>query len=214
MIDIRIIEQYLPVLGAALWFTVLISVVSILGSLVPGFLFASMTRSGNRTARWAGESLIALGRNIPSIMQLFIVFYVLPIALGIRIPAFWAAVIAFAFNGSGYVAAIVQTGLGSVPRGQWEAARGLGIRGWRLYRRVIGPQALAVTVAPAMNEVTRQVKSSSIAAAVAVPELAYAATSISSETFDPFTVLTTVAALYFVILFPLSLLSRRIPNPI
>lgn len=213
-IDLGILEQYAPVLGEALWFTVLISVVSIFGSLIPGCVFALMTRSNNRTVRWLGESLIALGRNIPSIMQLFIVFYVLPIALDISIPAFWAAAISFAFNGSGYVAAIVQTGLGGVPRGQWEAARSLGIRGWRLYRRVIGPQALVVTVAPFMNELTRQVKSSSIAAAVAVPELVYAATSVSSETFDPFTVLTAVAVLYFVILFPLSMLSRRIPNPI
>ena len=208
MIDFRLVEQYLPQFYVAIGVTLGISAVAILGSLAPGFFFALMSQSHRRAVRWLGETFIALGRNIPSIMQLFIVFYVLPLAFNITIPAFWAAALAFAFNGSGYVAAIVQTGLGGVPRGQWEAAKTLGIKGLRLYLKVIGPQALSLVVGPFMNELSRQMKSSSIGAAVAVPEIIYTSVRLSSETFDPLTIFTTAALLYIVIILPFGLLSR------
>lgn len=208
--NFRIIEQYSNVLVDAAVFTLAVSILSILGSLLPGFIFAMMTRSQQAVVRALGHFLIALGRNIPSILQLFIVYYVFPIAFDISISAFWSAVAAFAFNGSGYVAAIVQSGLRGVPKGQWEAGRALGFRGVVLYGRIVGPQAVTLLTAPIMNEVSRQIKSSSIAAAVAVPELIYQATSISSRTFDPLTVMTAVAMIYFIIIFPLGLISRRI----
>ena len=209
-IDIALLQQYSGALLDALLLTVEISVLSILGSLLPGLALAFMTRSKHTVVRWLGHAGTAVTRNVPSIIQLFVVFYLLPLAFDVSFPRMWSAVIAFAFNGAGYVAAIVRTGLEGVPRGQWEAARSLGIRGPRLYRRIVLPQAMVLVTGPLMNEVTRQVKSSSIASTIAIQELMYTSSDLSSETFDPFTFLTGVAVLYFAIIFPISLASRYV----
>ncbi len=206
----RLLQEYQAALLAGLWVTAELSVLSLLGSLLPGLVFVLMMRSRHHAWSACGHTLVAISRNIPSVVQLFMIYYLLPMGLNIQLSAFWSAIAAFVFNGAGYVAEILRSGLDGVPRGQWEAARALGIRGSRLYLRVILPQAAVLVVAPFMNEVTRQVKSSSLASTIAVQDLMYQVASASSATFAPVVFFSAAAALYFALIFPFGILARHI----
>lgn len=206
----RLLLEYRSALLAGLAVTAELSLLGLLGSVMPGLLFVLMIRSRYRGVSACGRMLVDISRNIPSVVQLFMIYYLLPMGLDIQLSAFWSAVAAFSFNGAGYVAEILRSGLGGVPRGQWEAARALGIRGPRLYIRIILPQAAMLVIAPFMSEVTRQVKSSSLASTIAVQDLMYQVASASSATFAPAVFFSAAAALYFVLIFPFAMLARHL----
>lgn len=202
--------EYRAALLQGLLITAEVSVASLVGSIIPGILIAMLNLSERRAYRALGQIFVAIFRNIPSVVQLFMVYYLAPSLIHIKFSPFQSAVIAFVLNGAGYMSEIIRTGVRSVPAGQWEAAQAVGIRGWRLYRRVILPQATLVMLGPFMNEVSRQIKSSSLASIVAVADLMYAISNVSSETFLPVTFFTAGAALYYLLIFPFGVLARFI----
>ena len=97
----------------------------------------------------------------------------------------------------------------SVPRGQWDAARALGLGYGRMLRFVIIPQALKPMMAPYVNQSVTQLKNTSLVSIIAVPDLVYNATLINADTYRPLEVYTVVAVIYFAILFPSTLLARH-----
>jgi len=107
-------------------------------------------------------------------------------------------------------AEIVRGSVESVPRGQWDAGRALGLRGWRLLRLVILPQALKPMMAPYVNQSITQLKNTSLVSVIAVPDLVYNATLINADTYRPLEVYTVVALIYFAILFPATLVARQL----
>lgn len=202
--------QYSGPLLHGLLVTAEVSLASLAGSIIPGILIALLNLSERRLLRLIGQTLVALFRNIPSLVQLFLVYYLVPPIIHVEFSPFVSAVIAFVLNGAGYVSEIIRAGVLSVPKGQWEAAQTLGIGGWRLYYRVILPQAMIVMLGPFMNEISRQIKSSSLASIVAVTDLMYVVSGASSATFLPVTFYTAGAGLYYLLILPFGTLSRFI----
>jgi polar amino acid transport system permease protein len=90
----------------------------------------------------------------------------------------------------------------SIEKGQWEAARALGLRRWPLMRRVILPQAVRRMLPPFMNQSVIQLKTTSLVSTIAVPDLLYNGSLITAETYRPLEVYTVVALVYFALLFP------------
>jgi polar amino acid transport system permease protein len=130
--------------------------------------------------------------------------------IGLNIPAHVAAVSVLTLYGGAFYAEIVRGSIESVPRGQWDAARALGFRGWPLLRLVILPQALKPMMAPYVNQSVTQLKNTSLVSVIAVPDLVYNATLINAETYRPLEVYTIVALIYFAILFPATLAGRTL----
>ena len=95
-------------------------------------------------------------------------------------------------------------------RGQWDAARALGLGYGRMLRFVIIPQALKPMMAPYVNQSVTQLKNTSLVSVIAVPDLVYNATLINADTYRPLEVYTVVALIYFAILFPATLLGRHL----
>src|SRR5260221_13372887 len=105
---------------------------------------------------------------------------------------------------------MVRVSIESVHSGQWDAARAIGLKPCRVRRSVILPQALKPMLAPYVNQSVTQLKNTSLVSVIAVPDLVYNATLINADTYRPLEVYTIVALIYFAILFPATLVGRRL----
>jgi len=149
-------------------------------------------------------------RATPVFVQLLWVNYVWPELFGFPQSVFTAGVIALAMQSSGYLAETFRSGIEGLPRGQIEAALAVGMSPAQILRRIVTPQ-VALVMAPAIvNQMAVVVKSSTLVSVIAIPDLMYEALKIVNQWFEPIEVLTTAAALYFVIIFALSTAAERI----
>ena len=122
--------------------------------------------------------------------------------LGIDIPAHVAAVLVLSLYTGAFYAEIIRGGVNSIERGQWDAARALGLRPWTMMRQVILPQATRRMIPPFVNQSITQLKNTSLVSTIAVPDLLYNGTMITADTYRPLEVYTAVAVIYFCLLFP------------
>lgn len=121
---------------------------------------------------------------------------------------FWAGAIGLGLQGAAYVAEILRGGLDALHRGQREAAIAIGLTPLKAFTAVILPQVFRVILPPLLNAYVSILKDSSLCALIATDELMLAARAIASESFLPMHVFLLVGLFYFVIAFPLSMLSR------
>lgn len=169
-------------------------------------------------ARLASNSLISgpvrgyveIFRCTPVLVQLVWFYYALPILTGIQISAALAAVVTLSLYGGAFYSEIIRGGIISIEPGQSEAALALGMTGIQAMRRVILPQALRRMLPPLMNQSILQLKNTSLLSILAVPDLLYQGQTVAHETYRPLEVYTLVAAAYFVVLLPATLLVRRL----
>lgn len=203
-----VVAKNLPYLLEGLRGTLVLGLlVMSLGTLL-GFLvgLAKLSRGGIRTMATA---FVELFRDTPLIMQIFFILFGLP-ALGIRLNAFLAASVAMTFFAAANTAEIVRGAIQSLPRGQWEAARSLGLNSHQTLRWVILPQALRRTLPPLMGLFTTLLKDTSLAAIVNVFELTTAGRRVVERTLASFEIWLVVAALYFLVCYPLSVATQRL----
>jgi polar amino acid transport system permease protein len=168
-----------------------------------------LLRLGRGLARLAATTFIEVFRDTPLIMQMFFIFFGLP-ALGIRLNSLVAASVAMTVFAAANAAEIMRGAIQSIPFGQTEAARALGLSARQTMGLVVVPQALRRMIPPMMGLFTTLIKDTSLAAIINVFELTTAARQIVERTLASFEIWLTVAALYFLICYPLSVLTRRI----
>ncbi|HEV8473910.1 MAG TPA: amino acid ABC transporter permease [Methylomirabilota bacterium] len=173
--------------------------------LVAGVLRYAPWRPLSVAIGWVVEVV----RAVPLLLLLFFIFFGLP-AVGVRIPTFPAAVLAMSLWMMANTAEVVRGGIQSIPRGQVEAARSLGL-GWSgTMRWVVLPQALRRMLPPFVGLCTILVKDTSLAAVIGVFELTRAAQETIERTLRSFEIYGVAAAMYFAICFPLTRLSARL----
>ncbi len=187
--------------------------VSLLGALMGigvGLALVFMRRARLGALRGVAIVYISFVRGTPLLVQIFFVFYALPGLTGIDLPAFAAGVLALSLNSGAFVAEILRGGLSAIPRGQAEAARALGLRPTVVWGKVILPQLFYITLPPLVNEFTMLVKASPLLAVITVVELTRTAQNVMNVTYRPVEAFLLAAVLYFVMLFVLSALTRRV----
>jgi polar amino acid transport system permease protein len=193
---------------AARW-TILLSIVAFLGGSVVG-LGILLARVADRTwIRRLAEGYIGVFQGTPLLMQLFLVFFGLPL-LGFRIEPWSAAAISLSLFASAFLAEIWRGGVEAIPRGQWDAAKSLGLSYAMRMRLIVLPQAFLITASPMVGFLVQLLKSTALASIIGFEELMRAANAINNATFEPLTVYGLVALIYFALCFPLTSLSRRI----
>ena len=154
-----------------------------------------------------GEAYVELVRGIPLIVLLSVVYYGLP-ALGVTLGGFPSAVLALGLYSAAYTSEIVRGGLSSVPTGQLEAARSLGLSRLQSLRFVVLPQAWRVALPALGNEFVSLILGSSLASAVTLQELFAAGKYITNATYRQFEVYAVLALVYFLLTFTLTRLLR------
>ena len=152
---------------------------------------------------------ISFVRGTPLLVQLFLVFYVLP-SIGLDLSAIVAGIVTLGFNSAAYSAEIMRGGLAAIPKGQLEAARSLGLGPVVIWVRVILPQMFHLITPPLVNEFTLVIKTSPLVSVITVVEIMRVAQQIYNANYRPIEVLVGAAVVYFVIIFTISRLGIRI----
>jgi polar amino acid transport system permease protein len=142
-------------------------------------------------------------------VQIVWFYYALPIVLSVELPAWLAAGLGLTLYMGSFSTEIFRGGIISIDKGQWQAARALGMTNGEMMRHIILPQAIKRMVPPFVNQSIIQLKNTSLLYVVAVPDLMYTGSIIVSDTFRPLEVYSSVAAMYFAILYPLTLWASR-----
>lgn len=208
-IDWNIIESSIPLLARGTLVTLQISLAAGVLACVLGFALGLAALSHVRILRAFVAGYVDFVRGTPLLIQIFLVFFALPI-VGIRFDEIWAGIIALAFNTSGYIAETVRGGVGSVERGQTEAAKSIGMTHPQILAYILLPQALRPIIPPLTNELISMTKNTSLLSVISVYELTRAGQAIISVHFVPFEIYLLLALYYYAIIKSLSWLSRRL----
>jgi polar amino acid transport system permease protein len=208
--DFAILAKYSHLFWLGIGWTLVYTVGTIFIGSVIGLAVGILRLRRYPVIDWLLVAYIELFRCTPLLVQIIWFYYAFPVVIGVNIPAHVAAMTVLSLYGGAFYAEIVRGSIESVPRGQWDAARALGLRPWRLLRLVIIPQALKPMLAPYVNQSVTQLKNTSLVSVIAVPDLVYNATLINADTYRPLEVYTIVALIYFAILFPSTLLARHL----
>lgn len=205
-----ILEQYTWLFVRGLGFTLMFTVVTVVLGLAVG-LFAGIARlSSSRFVNWPVIAYVELFRCTPLLVQLVWFYYAFPVIIGIQMPPVAAGGLVLALYTGAFYAEIFRGGIVSIERGQWDAARSLGLRPWPILRTVILPQAIRLMIPPFINQSVIQLKNTSLVSVIAVPDLLYQGELITAATYRPLEVYTIVAVLYFLVLFPATLLAQSV----
>lgn len=148
-------------------------------------------------------------RCTPLLVQLVWFYYALPVITGVQIPGSVASALVLTCYTGAFYAEIFRAGIVSVERGQWDAARALGLPWGRMMRLVILPQAVRRMVPPFINQSVTQLKNTSLVSTIAVPDLLYQGQLITADTYRPLETYTVVAIIYFALLLPMTWLAQR-----
>jgi len=200
--------EFLFILAAVRWTVVLSLIAFALGGLA-GALIALVRVSPRGPVRATGAGYIQLFQGTPLLMQLFLVYYGLGL-FGLRLDAWTAVTIAYSAYAAAFLGDIWRGCLQAVPAGQWEAARSMSLTRSQTLRLVIVPQAVRIAIPPTVGFLVQLVKATAVASIIGFVELTRAGQLMSNATFEPTVVYPIVAALYFLLCWPLSLLSRRL----
>ncbi|MDM0086635.1 MULTISPECIES: amino acid ABC transporter permease [unclassified Variovorax] len=191
---------------AARW-TVLVSLVAFAGGALGGALICILKLSGGRLGGAVVRVWVQLGQGIPVLMQLFLFYFGLSI-LGFSVPPLLAAAVAFGLYASANIGVIWLGAVDAIPKQQWEAGETLGLSWAQQMRQVIAPQALRLALAPTVGFMVQIVKNTSLTSVIGIVELARAGQVVNNATYQPFSVFFAICVIYFILCFPLSLLSR------
>jgi len=197
----RVFAQTLPLLLSGLSTTLLLGFVSIALGLAGGLALALARLYSRTPLRQAAVAYIDVFRAIPLLVLLVVVYYALPF-VGIRLSPFAAATTAISLVASAYSAEIFRAGIEAVPRGQFEAARALGLRPLPLMAKVVLPQAIRIVVPPITSNSINVLKDTALASVVAMPDLLKQATQAQALAANP-TPLIAAAGIYLLMLLPL-----------
>jgi polar amino acid transport system permease protein len=201
------LSEFLFIVQAAQW-TLALSAIAFVGGALLGLVVALSRTSENAVARNAARVFIQVFQGTPLLLQLFLIFFGAPV-LGLDINPWVAAGVALVLNSAAFLAEIWRGCIEAVPRGQWEAAQALNLKYVARMRFVVLPQAFKIALPPTVGYMVQIIKGTSLAAIIGFTEITRAGQIINNATFQPLHVFTTVAALYFVICWPLSLLAAR-----
>jgi len=203
------LTQFIFLLEAAVW-TLALSALGFIGGGLVGFVVALARISSNRAIRWTAMLYVQLIQGTPLLVLLFIVYFGLSIAGFNNLTALVAAGVAITLYTSAFLADIWRGSIRSIAKTQWEAAECLGLSRWQRMTRVILPQSLRIATPPTVGFLVQVIKNTSLASAIGFVELAQAGRLINNSTFQPFSIFMVVAAIYFIICFPLTLASRKL----
>jgi polar amino acid transport system permease protein len=208
--DFSVVSGYTDYWLRAAGVTLAYSLGTVAGGLLIGVVcgMASLTRKPWITA--PVHAYVEVFRCTPVLVQIIWFYFALPIVLRISLPAWLAAGLGLTLYMGSFSTEIVRGGIISIDRGQWQAARALGMTYWEMMRHVILPQAIRRMVPPLVNQSVTQLKNTSLLYVVAVPDLMYTGSIVVAETYRPLEVYTSVAVMYFIMLYPLTRWAKQL----
>jgi len=206
----EILSEAWTILLDGLGQTLLLSAIVIPLGAVGGLTLALLSTAKSRWVRWPLIAYVDVFRALPPLVLLVFVYAGLPFA-GLEVSAIGAVAIGFFLNTGAYYGEIFRAGLESVPAGQAEAARALGLKRPQIMALIVLPQAVRNVLPDLVSNTLEVVKLTSIASVVAMPELLFQARQAQSVTYNA-TPIMAAAVAYFILLWPVVRLLSRLEN--
>ena len=188
--------------------TLSITLISLLFGTILGIVLGIIRCSKNPVLRFLPLIIIEPFRNSPLVVQLFLVYYGLPMVNGILLGPYAAAVLTLSLNTSAFFAVLVHNSIIAIPQAQWEAAYALGHSKFTTFHQVIVPQAVRLLIPQAITLYIGQLQCSSIVSLISLKDICRVGQLVSVRTMQPFLVWGIVFALYYVVSFPLARLAN------
>ena len=211
--DFSLIWNSLPLLLAGAGVTIEITAIAVGLGFVFGLITSVCRLSGVKILNILAVCFVNIIRGTPLLVQIFLIYFALPMIIGERINPFVAAVAACSVNSGAYVAEIFRAGIQSVDKGQMEAGRSLGLSWMQTMRYIILPQAFKHVIPPLGNEFISMTKETSLVSVIGFEELTRRGQLIIAKTYGSFEIWLTVAFIYLVMTFTIaqlvSYLERR-----
>ncbi len=196
-------------LNAAL-VTVSYAISTILIGLLIGVIVGLISLSPRWYIRAIVTGYVQFFRCTPLLVQVIWFYYALPILTGFSLSSWVAGGLGLTLYMGAFSAEIFRAGVVSIERGQWDAARALGLSHLQMMAKIILPQAVRRMIPPFVNQSVLQVKNTSLLYVVAVPDLMYASSQLTARTYRPLETYTFVSLLYFLLILPLTLGAKRL----
>jgi len=203
------VVQSLPSLFDGWLLTVELTLLGAAGSLVCGHLALAMQLTRIAPLRWSARLYISFMRGTPSLVQLFMVFFSLPL-IGLGGRPMLAAALTLGLNSGAYTAEILRGNMRVVTRGQLEAASALGMAPLRIALRIALPQMLKASAPALVNEFTILLKTTPLASVVAVTELTYAGQMVIARIYTSSQIMLLVSIGYVAVVLPVIWLGKRV----
>ena len=209
MFDVDLARASIVPLLHGLERTIEYTFIVIILSLLLAVPVALARRSQRRLLRFVVGFYIEVFRTTPLLIQLVFIYFALP-QLGIKLSVFTAGVLGMTLHYVAFISEVYRAGLQAIPRGQFDAARALGMSNRAVMFHVILPQALRIVTPALGNFFISLIKDTSLLSAITVPELLFSGQIISGRTYDYFTIYTMVFGIYLVVGYAAVLLVRWI----
>ncbi len=193
----------------AMRWTVLLTLLALVGGSTIGLLVAAAGASRQAPLRHLARAYVGVVQGIPLLAWLFIFYFGLAI-LGYNLPPWVAATVGYSVYAGAFLGEIWRGALVSIPKTQWEAALSIGLSYAEQLRYVIIPQAVRVAIPPTVGFIVQLIKNTSLAAVIGFVELTREGQLTTAATFQPFAVYLIVATLYFCLCYPLTRYSRQL----
>jgi len=209
-LDFSVIAPYMTLLPAAVRMVLTIGLCAfVLASLLAVTVGSLRSRPRWKPLEFLLGFYVEFFRGTPLMVQLFIVYYGLP-AFGIKLPPIPAAILTMGLNSGAYLAENMRAAILSVDRGQYEASALLGYTPFQCTLHIVLPQALRIALPSFMNGFSTMIKETSIASLLPIIELMKLGNQIYAKTYHPFEIFITIAVVYFLMTYFVTLLSRWI----
>ncbi len=202
--DIQLVLDSLPLLGLGALVTIEISAVAVALGVMIGLFVGIAELSRYSWLRIPAKVYVDFIRGTPLLVQIFIIYFALPVIIGARIEPFVAAVCACSINSGAYVAEIFRAGIQSIDKGQTEAGRSLGMSWSQTMINVIIPQAFRRIIPQLGNEFIAMLKDSSLVSVIGFEELTRKGQLIIASTYGSLEIWTTVAIIYLIMTLSIS----------
>ncbi|AZO52643.1 MULTISPECIES: amino acid ABC transporter permease [unclassified Mesorhizobium] len=209
--DFSVIADNWQILAKGFGNTVLMCAVSLPLGFALGIVLALVRLRGGRVPAAVVSAYVELFRNIPFLIQIFLLFYALPM-FGIRLSPVMVSIGALSAYAGAYSAEIIRGAIQSISHGQVEAGYALGLRYLTIFRKILVPQVLGYILPAATNLTITLIKESAILSAITVPELTYMAQNVIGRTFSPVEIFTAIALLYWGLTALVAAISRSLEH--
>ena len=208
--DFGPVWAHADLLALGLLNTLKVTATALLFGVPLGLVLALMRLARRRWLAWPAGLVIEVFRTTPPLVQLFWFFFALPILIRVEMTPFVAASLTFSIQSAAFFAEVFRGGIVSVERGQWEAARAIGMNPRQTLRRVVLPQAVQRMIPAFLERAIELMKTTTLVATVSYADLLFQTNEVAQKTFRPLEVFTAAALIYFFVIFCASRFVHRI----
>ena len=214
MLFFELLVDHFPSFMDAMWQTVQITLFSLFFGLILGIVFGLMKVSRNKFLQSLSNAYIWIIRGTPLLVQIYFVYFGIPMATGIKLTEWQAGIITMSLNAGAYIAEIVRGGIESIDPGQMEAARSLGLPYNKSMMKVVLPQALRTMLPSLINQFIITLKDTSLLSVIGVRELTMNGKIITANNMETIRMWSIVAIYYLIVISILTIIANKVEEKV